>query len=315
LCLTAPDLLFYIQEARLGFVMSVCQHVPRMRVASTGRISVQFDTGDFYEHLSLIFKRGYNGATISGSLQEDLRKFYCWCRGQQSAFKPPPPPPTHFDWNVRISEEAQTSLERATMLWNTHIAHLVMYGRTDKQTNGVLINERQASKRAWTSVDDAVPTTSHTQDMVDTGTHTNVLHEKGQLTFNGAFFVCDSEHCRFNPLNAELNPICPLLALFGAHHILHVSRIRVNDQNAWYVRKTWRPDNAQHVIQGPFYRLQYTHCTRIRPNLMEPNTWGGGASVFRSESLYKELSTWDTTNKLHKKLANSDWSRNVKFRL
>ena len=28
----------------------------------------------------------------------------------------------------------------------------------------------------------------------------------------------------FNPLNAELNPICPLLALFGVHHILHVSR-------------------------------------------------------------------------------------------
>jgi len=27
-----------------------------------------------------------------------------------------------------------------------------------------------------------------------------------------------------NPLNAKLNPICPLLALFGAHHILHVSR-------------------------------------------------------------------------------------------
>jgi hypothetical protein len=24
--------------------------------------------------------------------------------------------------------------------------------------------------------------------------------------------------------NAELNPICPLLALFGAHHIFHVSR-------------------------------------------------------------------------------------------
>ena len=27
---------------------------------------------------------------------------------------------------------------------------------------------------------------------------------------------------------AELNPICHLLALLGAHHILHVSRIRVN---------------------------------------------------------------------------------------
>ena len=31
-----------------------------------------------------------------------------------------------------------------------------------------------------------------------------------------------------NPLNAELNPICCLLALLGAHHFLHVSRIRVN---------------------------------------------------------------------------------------
>jgi len=30
-----------------------------------------------------------------------------------------------------------------------------------------------------------------------------------------------------NPLNAELNPICYLLALLGAHPILHVSRIRV----------------------------------------------------------------------------------------
>jgi len=31
----------------------------------------------------------------------------------------------------------------------------------------------------------------------------------------------------FNPLNAELNPICHLLALLGAHLILHISRIRV----------------------------------------------------------------------------------------
>ena len=31
----------------------------------------------------------------------------------------------------------------------------------------------------------------------------------------------------FNPLNPELNPICYLLALLGAHNFLHVSRIRV----------------------------------------------------------------------------------------
>ena len=31
-----------------------------------------------------------------------------------------------------------------------------------------------------------------------------------------------------NSLNAELNPICHLLALLGAHHIFHVSGLRVN---------------------------------------------------------------------------------------
>jgi len=35
-----------------------------------------------------------------------------------------------------------------------------------------------------------------------------------------------------NRLNAKLNPICHLLALLGAHHILHVSRIRVNVEQA-----------------------------------------------------------------------------------
>jgi len=32
-----------------------------------------------------------------------------------------------------------------------------------------------------------------------------------------------------NPLNAELIPICHLLALLGAHHILHISRMRVKN--------------------------------------------------------------------------------------
>jgi hypothetical protein len=40
------------------------------------------------------------------------------------------------------------------------------------------------------------------------------------------FLVKDIEqnYFLFNPLNAELNPICPLLTLFGAHHILLFSR-------------------------------------------------------------------------------------------
>ena len=34
-------------------------------------------------------------------------------------------------------------------------------------------------------------------------------------------------YVQFNPLKPELNPICYLLALLGAHHFLHVSRTRV----------------------------------------------------------------------------------------
>jgi hypothetical protein len=32
----------------------------------------------------------------------------------------------------------------------------------------------------------------------------------------------------FNLLNTELNPICHLLVLVGAHPVFHISRIRVN---------------------------------------------------------------------------------------
>ena len=38
--------------------------------------------------------------------------------------------------------------------------------------------------------------------------------------------LCGRVSLLFNPLNAELNPICYLLALL-AYHFLHVSRIRV----------------------------------------------------------------------------------------
>jgi len=45
-----------------------------------------------------------------------------------------------------------------------------------------------------------------------------------------------------NPSNSDLNPICRLLALLGAHHILHVSRIRVKDRCILYLgwARQWR---------------------------------------------------------------------------
>ena len=70
-------------------------------------------------------------------------------------------------------------------------------------------------------------------------THTHT-HHQNEKTFgyfgclSGSFRCCsfrndilNSCNCYINPLNAELNPICCLLALLGAHHFLHVSRIRV----------------------------------------------------------------------------------------
>jgi len=41
-------------------------------------------------------------------------------------------------------------------------------------------------------------------------------------------FCRTSVEVYFNPLNAELNPTYHLLALLGAHPILHISRIKVN---------------------------------------------------------------------------------------
>jgi hypothetical protein len=38
-----------------------------------------------------------------------------------------------------------------------------------------------------------------------------------------------------NPLNTELNPICPLLAFFRAHPIFHISRIRVKHSPKYFI--------------------------------------------------------------------------------
>ena len=44
---------------------------------------------------------------------------------------------------------------------------------------------------------------------------------------------------RLNPLNAELNPIRHLVALVGARHIVHVSRIRVKGLSEFYEVCFW----------------------------------------------------------------------------
>ena len=80
----------------------------------------------------------------------------------------------------------------------------------------------------------------------------------------------------FNHLNDELNPLCHLLALLGAHQILHVSRIRINfthersrdNEHSLY---TSINSHASSVLNfrigmlGSMFRAQnYTQC---------PNMW------------------------------------------
>jgi len=58
------------------------------------------------------------------------------------------------------------------------------------------------------------------------------MSPKEASQYLGSLNTCDAHLeeptvCFISPLKPELNPICYLLALLGAHHFLHVSRIRV----------------------------------------------------------------------------------------
>jgi len=59
----------------------------------------------------------------------------------------------------------------------------------------------------------------------------------------------------FNPFSAQLNPICHLLALLGAHHILHVSRVRVKKEGDFLP-----PASNQAPIPGSSISL-FAYCT------------------------------------------------------
>jgi len=63
--------------------------------------------------------------------------------------------------------------------------------------------------------------TEHTHTHTHTHTRSHIMY----MHF-GIHFACLTRDIK--PLITELNPTCHLLALLGAHHILHVSRIRVN---------------------------------------------------------------------------------------
>ena len=54
-----------------------------------------------------------------------------------------------------------------------------------------------------------------------------VVTQVEEAAVRTGLMINENEEKYINPLNPELNPICYLLALLGAYHFLHVSRIRV----------------------------------------------------------------------------------------
>ena len=65
--------------------------------------------------------------------------------------------------------------------------------------------------------------------------HVSGLWVKHQRTYSKPLLLLarNTYFISFNPLNAKLNPICHLLALLGAHHIFHVSRLWVKHQRTY----------------------------------------------------------------------------------
>jgi len=94
--------------------------------------------------------------------------------------------------------------------------------------------------------------------------------------------LCYHSHCALllfliNPLNAELNPICHLLALLGVHHFLHVSRIRVNhmltlmDSNLQCECKPSECGEFSYLQKWICYKLQ--HCLQNSNHNWHRGTW------------------------------------------
>ena len=87
-----------------------------------------------------------------------------------------------------------------------------------------------------------------------------------------------------NPLNAELNPICHLLALLGTHPILHVSRIRVK-QATTLVRKPAFTDRLTTYTYHPQLKVAAKRRQINNKNKTESNTITQRTAKTRDDAL------------------------------
>ena len=108
-------------------------------------------------------------------------------------------------------------------LWCTNLKIRATIAKRQLITENVSATSYHHGLKSFFKNDSCVSSTGHEKQrfiiMSKTKAMDNVLKQK--------YLIHAIISDLFNPLNPELNPICYLLALLGAHHFLHVSRIRV----------------------------------------------------------------------------------------
>ena len=109
--------------------------------------------------------------------------------------------------------------------WNTtYIWRTYSYSKTKKMRLFlklfILVKHSTYFERSFRPSSGAQDCTYNNRHMPDTATCCKRGRD-GKSSISPKHVEC------INPLNPELNPICYLLAILGAHHFLHVSRIRV----------------------------------------------------------------------------------------
>jgi len=93
---------------------------------------------------------------------------------------------------------------------------------------------------------------------------------------NGLLACVTLQSTIVNPLNTELNLICHLLALLGAHHILHVGRVRVKGKNLQFISiyaihiVTCLTLDMSNSVNNPYQDSKNTQCiNKIQYNITD----------------------------------------------
>ena len=122
-----------------------------------------------------------------------------------------------------IKNLCQSQYDRTLSLSMTELSVSVWQNCQSQYDRSVSLSITELSVSVWQNCQSQYDRTK-TVRKVDQHTISDFIDKLNKESWDSTFNNTDV-NLMFNPLNAELNPICYLLALL-AHHFLHLSRIR-----------------------------------------------------------------------------------------